>query len=77
MISTLNSLDLEVIDNRSWHPRGVDSTLMTEIFVQDNWFLDNEDAETTKTVDERIVEVSEAMNLAVRQPVRKYFLPAA
>ncbi len=74
MISTLNSLDLEVIDNRSWHPRGVDSTLMTEIFVEDNWFLDNEDSETTKTVEERIAEVAAAMDAAVRQPVRSPLL---
>jgi hypothetical protein len=72
MIATLTSLKLEVIDNRSWHPRGVDSTLMTEIFVQDDSFLHTDgDAEGLKTVEERIAEVSEAMTNAVRQPVRK------
>merc|ERR1719356_1610144 len=43
IISTLASLKLEVIDNRSWHPRGVDSTLMTEIFLQDESFLQGND----------------------------------
>ena len=70
IISTLTSLKLEVIDNRSWHPRGVDSTLMTEIFVQDDCFLHCSDEEShTKSIDDRIAEVNEAMTKAIRQPV--------
>jgi len=72
IISTLTSLKLEVIDNRSWHPRGVDSTLMTEIFVQDDCFLKCLDEEAAnKTIDERIAEVSDTMTTAIRQPVAK------
>ena len=70
IISTLTSLGLEAIDNRSWHPRGVDSTLMTEIFVEDDFFLRYGDEEGNKTIDERIAEVSESMAAAIRQPVR-------
>ena len=70
IISTLTSLKLEVIDNRSWHPRGVDSTLMTEIFVQDDCFLNLLGAEEQgKTIDERIAEVNEAMMTKLKQPV--------
>jgi hypothetical protein len=68
IISTLTKLNLEVIDNRSWHPRGVDTTLMTEIFVQDDYFL-NKDEEDTLTIEERIAQVSEVMTKAIRQPV--------
>ena len=66
-------MKVEIIDNRSWHPRGVDSTLMTEIFVQDDFYMRlTEDAEgQAKTVDERIAEVNEAMTKAIRQPVSK------
>ncbi|KAL7533649.1 hypothetical protein ACHAXR_005367 [Thalassiosira sp. AJA248-18] len=72
IISTLSSLKLEVIDNRSWHPRGVDSTLMTEIFVQDDCFLGKVDEEAQgKTIDERIEEVHELMDKAIRQPGAK------
>lgn len=72
IISTLTSLDLEVIDNRSWHPRGVDATLMTEIFLQDDWFLQSKDEEAqSKTIDERIAEVNETMTKAIRQPGAK------
>jgi len=67
IISTLTSLKLEVIDNRSWHPRGVDSTLMTEIFLQDDCFLKGKDEEGQKTIDERIAEVHETMTKAIRQ----------
>ena len=70
IISKLSALKLEVIDNRSWHHRGVDSTLMTEIFVQDDCFLHITDEEAqNKSVDERIAEVNEAMVTAIRQPV--------
>ena len=69
-IGKLGSLGLEVIDNRSWHPRGVDSTLMTEIFVEDDFFLRASDVEGNKTIDERIADVSEAMIAAINQPVR-------
>jgi len=34
IISGLHKLDLEVIDHRSWHPRGVDTTMVNEIFVK-------------------------------------------
>eukprot|EP00804_Cyclotella_cryptica_P028486 CCRYP_014781-RA/>CCRYP_014781-RA protein AED:0.02 eAED:0.02 QI:317/1/1/1/1/1/3/2257/834 len=71
IISTLTSLGLEVIDNRSWHPRGVDSTLMTEIFVEDDFFLRYGDEEGNKTIDQRIAEVSESMTAAIRQPGAK------
>lgn len=73
MISTLTSLKLEVIDNRSWHPRGVDSTLMTEIFVQDDCFLNLgvTGVESSLTIDERIEQVGEKMSTAIRQPGAK------
>jgi hypothetical protein len=73
IISTLTALKVEIIDNRSWHPRGVDSTLMTEIFVQDDCFLRmTEDAEgQAKSVEDRIAEVNEAMTKAIRQPGAK------
>lgn len=70
IISKLGSLGLEVIDNRSWHPRGVDSTLMTEIFVEDEFFLRAGDEEMNKTIDDRIAEVNESMVVAIKQPVR-------
>ena len=71
IISKLGSLGLEVIDNRSWHPRGVDSTLMTEIFVEDDFFLRASDEETNKTIEERIAEVNESMMVAIKQPSAK------
>mmetsp|Transcript_20990 Transcript_20990/g.34631 ORF Transcript_20990/g.34631 Transcript_20990/m.34631 type:complete len:811 (+) Transcript_20990:192-2624(+) len=67
IISTLSKLNVEVIDNRSWHPRGVDTTLMTEIFVEDDYFLSASEEETL-TIEERIAQVSEAMTKAIRQP---------
>ena len=71
IIGKLGNLGLEVIDNRSWHPRGVDSTLMTEIFVEDDFFLRAGDEEGNKTIEERIAEVSETMIAAIKQPNAK------
>jgi len=71
IITTLSSLKFEVIDNRSWHPRGVDSTLMTEIFVQDDSFLQATDEEAGKTIEDRIAEVNNIMKGAIRQPGAK------
>jgi hypothetical protein len=73
IISTLTKLKLEVIDNRSWHPRGVDTTLMTEIFVQDDYFLNIKNEENTLTIEERIAQVSDVMTKAIRQPVSPHF----
>jgi hypothetical protein len=68
IIGKLGKLGLEVIDNRSWHPRGVDSTLMTEIFVEDDFFLRG-DEEGKSTIENRIADVSETMIAAIKQPV--------
>jgi len=62
----VTSLNLEVIDNRSWHSQGADSTLMTEIFVEDDSFL-NSDGVTAKTIPERIGEVNQVIFLSTRQ----------
>ena len=70
IISSLTKLKLEVIDNRSWHPRGVDSTLMTEIFVQDDHFLEEDELEKGAFVDDRIADVNDKIVQAIRQPVR-------
>lgn len=44
---------------------------MTEIFVEDDTFLENEDEETqNKTIEERIQDVTDAMSKSIRQPVR-------
>lgn len=69
IIGKLGNLGLEVIDNRSWHPRGVDSTLMTEIFVEDDFFLRSGDEEGNRTIENRIADVSETMIAAIKQPV--------
>jgi len=68
IISSITSLKLEVIDNRSWHTRGVDSTLMTEIFVEDDYFLRDDEEEKGRVIEDRIAEVNDKMMIAIRQP---------
>ena len=50
----------------------VDTTLMTEIFVEDDYFLSASEEESM-TIEERIAQVSEAMTKAIRQPVSLHF----
>ena len=44
---------------------------MTEIFVEDDYFLSAGEEEIL-TIDERIAQVSETMTKAIRQPVSQY-----
>ena len=41
---------------------------MTEIFVQDDFFLTTNE-EDTLTIEERIAQVSQGMTAAIKQPV--------
>ena len=34
--SVVQRLELSVVDHRSWHPRGANSTVITELYVEDN-----------------------------------------
>mmetsp|Transcript_19429 Transcript_19429/g.45207 ORF Transcript_19429/g.45207 Transcript_19429/m.45207 type:complete len:791 (-) Transcript_19429:359-2731(-) len=62
----MRNLNLEVIDHRSWHPRGVKTTLVNEIYVRDNTHFDKE--LTAKDSEDRIAEVKKALETVIDQP---------
>eukprot|EP00591_Stephanopyxis_turris_P003514 CAMPEP_0195521100 /NCGR_PEP_ID=MMETSP0794_2-20130614/17952_1 /TAXON_ID=515487 /ORGANISM="Stephanopyxis turris, Strain CCMP 815" /LENGTH=778 /DNA_ID=CAMNT_0040650573 /DNA_START=46 /DNA_END=2382 /DNA_ORIENTATION=+ len=65
MMRSMFDLELEVIDHRSWNPRGVNTTLVNEIYAQDKIQIDAEDAETV--LANRIEEVQKAIFSAIGQ----------
>mmetsp|Transcript_10721 Transcript_10721/g.17763 ORF Transcript_10721/g.17763 Transcript_10721/m.17763 type:complete len:533 (+) Transcript_10721:1056-2654(+) len=60
-------LGLEVIDHRSWHPRGINTTLVNEIYVRDNLVL-GEGKSTQEALDEKVKEIEEALLAVINQP---------
>ena len=70
IMNALSTLKLEVIDHRSWHPRGVDTTAVNEIFVRDN--IDNDsEVPMAEKLNSRIDEVRTAINDIIDQPSSK------
>ena len=66
LMNCMNKLKLHVIDHRSWHPRGVHTTLVNEIYVKD----DTPKVKGILSFDERILEIQEAIEKVINQPVR-------
>jgi Kef-type K+ transport system membrane component KefB len=68
-MQTLNSLDLEVIDHRSWHPRQSQDTLVNEVFVRDIGITTTgDDMEGEKQEAERKNEIISVITSAFHQP---------
>jgi len=61
---TMQAQKLEIIDHRSWHPRGVDETLVSEAYVQCHSLSTSEDA----VIEDRIADITEAIMTTINQP---------
>ena len=68
LMSTMQRLGVEVIDHRSWHPRGLDTTLVNEVFVKDNLrgAKVREDGQI-RTLDDRVEEIQQALQKTINQ----------
>jgi len=68
LMSTMQRLGVEVIDHRSWHPRGVDTTLVNEVFVKDNLkgAKVREDGHV-RTLEDRVNEIQETLLKTINQ----------
>lgn len=67
IMAKLSELKLDIIDHRSWHPRGIDSTLVNEIYVKDVLTLEKR-GEAQELLKKRIDEVREALKDTINQP---------
>lgn len=60
IMSCMNKQGLEIIDHRSWHPRGVNTTLVNEIYAKD--VLKPVDGQSAaEALDERLAAIQEAL----------------
>eukprot|EP00541_Cyclophora_tenuis_P019151 CAMPEP_0116572062 /NCGR_PEP_ID=MMETSP0397-20121206/17958_1 /TAXON_ID=216820 /ORGANISM="Cyclophora tenuis, Strain ECT3854" /LENGTH=331 /DNA_ID=CAMNT_0004100331 /DNA_START=483 /DNA_END=1478 /DNA_ORIENTATION=- len=62
IMSALRDHDLEIIDHRSWHPRGIATTLVNEVYVRDRKNLEEE------ALQSRMDEVKAALEKTINQP---------
>lgn len=65
VMGALAKLGLEVIDHRAWSPRGINTTLVNEIYAKDTIEVGGDMNEKLK---ERIKEISEALKKRINQP---------
>lgn len=67
MMATLGKLGLDVIDHRSWHPRGVSSTLVNEIYCRDKIQIPRKGT-SQEILEKRMDEIKVALEQTVNQP---------
>jgi hypothetical protein len=68
-MNAMQKLGLEIIDHRSWHPRGINTTLVNEIYCKGNIDPD-EVMNDADVMDTKIAEVKTMLLEAIDQPVR-------
>eukprot|EP00547_Thalassionema_nitzschioides_P007385 CAMPEP_0194199884 /NCGR_PEP_ID=MMETSP0156-20130528/725_1 /TAXON_ID=33649 /ORGANISM="Thalassionema nitzschioides, Strain L26-B" /LENGTH=776 /DNA_ID=CAMNT_0038924829 /DNA_START=55 /DNA_END=2385 /DNA_ORIENTATION=+ len=76
VMNTVFQLELEVIDHRSWHPRGVHTTLVNEMYVRDlrkdppvkEEDNDEEKKNEDNLAEQRSEEIRQALLVCVQQP---------
>mmetsp|Transcript_10833 Transcript_10833/g.14344 ORF Transcript_10833/g.14344 Transcript_10833/m.14344 type:complete len:780 (+) Transcript_10833:171-2510(+) len=66
LMNQMNLLGLDVIDHRSWHPRGVNTTLVNEVYAKCIFKEDAKDA-----VDEKFQEIKDSLVETMDQPGAK------
>lgn len=66
LMGTLAKLELEVIDHRAWSPRGINTTLVNEIYAKDS--LDFRSGDSAEQLNARIEEISNELNTTINQP---------
>lgn len=67
MIDTVSKLGLDIIDHRSWHPRGINTTLLTEVYVRDHIDFQHK-GELQEVLDARMEEIRLALEKEINQP---------
>lgn len=67
MTAAIGKLGLDIIDHRSWHPRGITSTVVTEIYCKDN--INADKGMSQETLEARIKEIQKQMEVTMNQPI--------
>jgi hypothetical protein len=67
MMATVAKLGLDIIDHRSWHPRGINTTLVNEIYCKDKIAITGRGL-AQSVLEERMQEIKEALEKTIKQP---------
>lgn len=70
IITCINKMHLEIIDHRSWNPRGVHTTLINEVYVKDSMSLDPS-IDADEALDARLEEVQSTLINVINQDYSK------
>ncbi|CAB9502149.1 Cation/H(+) antiporter [Seminavis robusta] len=66
LMATMARLGMEVIDHRAWSPRGVNTTLVNEIYVKDT--LEVSKGASKEELEKRIAEITQELMDTINQP---------
>eukprot|EP00978_Attheya_sp_CCMP212_P006962 scaffold16242_cov55-Attheya_sp.AAC.9 len=69
LMAAMNRDGLEIIDHRSWHPRGVNTTLVNEVYAKAQ--LPEGQQDTKDAVDARFLVIQTALMKVIDQPGAK------
>ena len=67
MMSTLTKLGLDIIDHRCWNPRGINTTLVTEVYARDNISVEGK-GDVQAVLEERMEKIKKALEDKINQP---------
>lgn len=76
IMNAMQKLGLDIIDHRSWHPRGINTTLVNEIYCKGN--IDPDvlmNGDESDVMETKIAEVKTKLLEAIDQPVRLSLCP--
>jgi len=66
MMAAIGKMGLDIIDHRSWHPRGISTTLVNEIYCKDKILL--EKGKSQEALEARIAEIQKTLEETISQP---------
>lgn len=66
MMASIGRMGLDIIDHRSWHPRGISTTLVNEIYCKDK--ISVEKGKSQEALEARIDEIQKKLEQTINQP---------
>jgi len=72
LMNTMGKLKLEIIDHRTWNPRGINTTLVNEIYAKDSIQItnDSDDDQAEQSLNNRLIEIQKVLLETIKQPDR-------
>jgi len=61
MMQTLTKKGLDIIDHRCWNPRGIHTTLVTEVYARDRINTESDKKDVNEALNERMEEIRQAL----------------